>query len=49
VVGDEFLQSLSPNRTAGLSDLVANWLGIAVFVSIGIGLMRRQEKKGNDS
>ena len=35
VIGDEILQSLSPNRSSGIDDLIANWLGIVVFVIIG--------------
>ncbi|MGK7890968.1 MAG: VanZ family protein [Leptolyngbyaceae cyanobacterium] len=35
VIVDELLQSLSPNRSAGLDDLLANWIGIVVFVAVG--------------
>ena len=35
VIIDEGLQALSPNRSAGIDDLWANWFGILVFLWIG--------------
>lgn len=40
VVCDEMLQSLSPARTASLSDLISNWLGIIFFLWLGHRLQR---------
>ena len=47
VIIDEGLQSLSANRSSGMDDLWANWIGIIIFIWIGDWLIAKWSSWSN--